>query len=289
MNLRETNPSTWEATDLGGFQRKQHGMMTLARLLPGIVHEFNNPVTYIMSNIETLSEYMEHLRQGSQLLQTAAEGATPPSPVWLNQAKSWSQQEDLEGLWEDIDAMMEETMDGLQLLPHTTQSLREFAKGLLRQDPEAKPLDPNHVVTQAMQLTHNAIKYKGSIVQELSPVPKVDGDPGQLLHAVLSLLDNAALSMADRGTLTVKTLCAEGWVMIDVQDTGCGMHESSIPEAMRPSTSLWPASPHQHLGLGLPLALQCFEQHRGSLQIKSQLGKGTWVRGYLPVSQTSTP
>lgn len=270
-------------------ERHQHGLETLAALLPGIVHELNNPLTYVMSNLETLSEYLDVLRQGSNLLEQISSSERLPSANWSQQVRSYLTQEDLPSLWSDIDEMMSETIEGLDLLPRSTQSLRNYVQGLSQKNPRTKQLQLNEVVEEAFSLAHNVLKYKCTLSQDYQPIPNIEGATSHLLQVFLNLLLNASLAMEDRGTLQLRTFTQDSWAVVEIQDTGIGFSPQQRIEVTKPYTSFWPNQEQPRKGLGLAIVEQTLKQHGGSFDIQSTQGKGTLTRCYLPITIETHP
>jgi signal transduction histidine kinase len=104
----------------------------------------------------------------------------------------------------------------------------------------------------------------------------------------LNLLTNASDAMPSGGTLTVRALPGalengEAAVVIEFSDTGIGISEEDLPK-------LWEAffttkQEGKGTGLGLPICRRTVEEHRGTINIESWLGKGTTVRIMLPTTK----
>jgi two-component system nitrogen regulation sensor histidine kinase GlnL len=123
-------------------------------------------------------------------------------------------------------------------------------------------------------------------------IPEFRADGDRLVQVFLNLGRNALEAMAARdGTLTITTrlrldhrIDAGGGdrtpsVMIDVEDTGCGIPAAARDRIATPFFSTKPRG----TGLGLALARHFVAEHGGSLQIESREGHGTRVRVLLPL------
>ncbi len=128
-----------------------------------------------------------------------------------------------------------------------------------------------------------------SIVQDFaSGLPAFEADRPQLRQVFLNLITNASDAMPEGGTLTVRALPGtlengEAAVVIEFSDTGIGIAEEDLPK-------LWEAffttkQEGKGTGLGLPICRRTVEEHRGTIDIESCLGKGTTVRIMLPATK----
>lgn len=107
------------------------------------------------------------------------------------------------------------------------------------------------------------------------------GDRSRLGQAVVNVLLNAAEAIEGEGRITVRTRSGgEGRIAVEIEDTGSGIPEAEIAKVLRPFYSKKPMG----TGLGLSLVARVVAAHDGSLDIRSEPGRGTVVRLELPTS-----
>lgn len=111
---------------------------------------------------------------------------------------------------------------------------------------------------------------------ELSPVPPITGHAIQLRAMMHHLIANAYESLPEAGgAITVSTAQdARGWVVVEVRDTGSGFDAGIMERAIEPFFTTKPG----HFGVGLSIANGIWRRHKGTLALRSELGKGTTVR-----------
>jgi signal transduction histidine kinase len=116
-------------------------------------------------------------------------------------------------------------------------------------------------------------------------LPGVQADRQQLRQVFLNLLTNATDAMSQGGSLTVRARKhslenGSAAVIIEFSDTGIGIQPEDMPKLWEPffTTKL----EGKGTGLGLPICRRTIEEHRGTIDIESQPGKGTTVRIILP-------
>jgi signal transduction histidine kinase len=129
------------------------------------------------------------------------------------------------------------------------------------------------------------------IEQELSQeLPKIILDRQQIKQVLLNLFMNAMDAMRpDGGKLSVRThpLKKEpsAWVQIEVEDTGSGIPEDSLEHIFDAFfTTKHDSSDGEGTGLGLAIVHQIIQEHCGTIEVKSHIGKGTNFTITLPVN-----
>jgi signal transduction histidine kinase/DNA-binding NarL/FixJ family response regulator len=135
----------------------------------------------------------------------------------------------------------------------------------------------------------------GSVTLEIGARPDlcpVMADPSRLQQVLLNLLANAVKFTPAGGSVRIDaTQSAEEGTLITVADTGIGMKPEDIPAALTPFRQLEGqlARRYEGTGLGLPIAKMLVELHDGTLEVESQVGRGTIVRIRLPQERMTAP
>jgi two-component system NtrC family sensor kinase len=122
------------------------------------------------------------------------------------------------------------------------------------------------------------------IVERVAPdLPRIEADPGQLPNIFVNLMDNAADAMPDGGTLTIQADPSPDRqsVVVHVKDTGYGIPPENIKKLFSPFFTTKPVG--QGTGLGLSIAYGVVKMHLGTIQVNSDVGKGTTFTITLPV------
>jgi signal transduction histidine kinase len=109
----------------------------------------------------------------------------------------------------------------------------------------------------------------------------VRGDRDRLLQALINLMQNSMHAMPDGGTLSIRIRNGEGWVELDIEDSGTGIQEEVRSGLFEPFTTTRPGG----TGLGLPIVSQIIADHGGQISIKSREEQGTTVRLRIPAWQ----
>jgi putative PEP-CTERM system histidine kinase len=184
--------------------------------------------------------------------------------------------------------------DALRGVGNTARRIDEMIARLsaLRRRPEFK-----FVETDLNQLVSDAVaRLDGmpgvELVKELQPLPGIHADREQVQSVVTNLLLNArdavsgeraenhaSRTMGPGGRIQVRTEHREGRVVLTVADNGCGMSPAYVKDSLfRPFQS----TKQKGLGIGLFQSRMVVEAHQGSIQVDSDIGKGTTVRVSFP-------
>ncbi len=137
------------------------------------------------------------------------------------------------------------------------------------------------VILIAHELEMNEIEFVRDIESDL---PTVLCDFKQLQQAFLNLMTNASDAMAKGGTLTVKATRARrnDGVEVVFSDTGSGILEENLKNLFEPFFTT--KEEGKGVGLGLSVVFGIITRHNGSIEVKSQLGKGSKFKVYLPAA-----
>jgi len=151
-------------------------------------------------------------------------------------------------------------------------------------------VDINNLVSTVMRLvqrTMNADDLEVEIEMPENP-PMIWGDERQLKQILLNLLTNAIKFTPDKGKVKL-TMRQEkdGGLSVEVCDTGIGMAPGDIPKALEQFGRIdsQACRDFQGTGLGLPFVVTMAELHGGSLELESELGKGTAATVTLPAAR----
>ena len=200
------------------------------------------------------------------------------------------------------------------IIPHEIERINRIAESLLKfgrpMKPELTKVDINALLDEVLMLFESETKkHNIRVTKKLAELPEVTGDSGQLQQAFVNIVKNAIEAMHEKGgELVVKTdvgevvrlgkMQREGkkrgeemvWgeeevmekpipvVFIEVSDSGEGIPEENLKSLFDPFFT----TKMSGTGMGLPITLRIVEEHKGSVKVRSQAGKGTTFIITLP-------
>jgi len=157
-----------------------------------------------------------------------------------------------------------------------------------------EPVDIDRIAMLSSRLVEDMarkaqVHYSCEIEQGL---PTVVADPAKVTQILVNLLSNAIKFTPAGGSVSL-TIASRplGGIVLRVADTGIGMTPEQIPIALSPFGQVENSLSRQHdgVGLGLPLTKHLVELHGGTLDIDSELGRGTTVAVELPAHRSPGP
>jgi PAS domain S-box-containing protein len=174
----------------------------------------------------------------------------------------------------------------------TVQRMRAFymPRGL---ELTLAPVEVNQVITQVIDITRarwsNMPQERGVVIHvnaELEPdLPQILGAENEVRDALTNLLLNAVDALPDGGDITFRSRgdSRDGHVIIEVQDTGVGMSETTRSRCLEP---FFTTKGERGTGLGLPMVFGMAQRHGAELEIDSELARGTTMRLIFPRAPT---
>ena len=261
-------------------------MASIGQLAAGVAHEINNPVGYVSSNLHTLGEYqadVEKLIAGYQearkdMQRILGNGFKDDQlSAKIRKLEVLEEEIDLTFLLEDWPLLIGQCQEGMHRIKDIVVDLKDFAHP---GDQKKQTADINKCIRSTLNIVWNELKYNSVIIEDLGDIPEIECYPQQLNQVFMNLLVNAAQSIETKGKIKIRTRQVEDVVEISVSDTGCGIPESSLSAIFDPFFTTKPVG--KGTGLGLNVAYNIIQKHRGRINVASKVGQGTTFTIRLP-------
>ncbi|MBI2927152.1 MAG: cache domain-containing protein [Verrucomicrobia bacterium] len=167
---------------------------------------------------------------------------------------------------------------------------RDIIRGLLdfsrQRKPDKRPSNVNVLLQECLSLVGNqALFHNIELVKRLrEDLPLVPMDPSQIQQVFMNMIINAAEAMNGGGRLTLATRFDPAATLVEVAfaDTGHGIREEDLERIFDPIFTTKEAG--HGTGLGLAISYGIVKEHRGTISVESEVGKGTTFTVRLPVS-----
>ena len=179
-----------------------------------------------------------------------------------------------------------EIRDALDLIASESRRCGDLVKNLLtfsRATPmNLQPTDLNHVIEQSLRLVQHQLDLAGIQVQpQLEPdLPLVRCDAAQIEQVLLALIMNAMDAMPQGGNLWIISSSSDHRAQIIVRDDGSGIPPEILPRIFEPF--LTTKETGRGVGLGLAISHSILERHSGTIEVQSEVGRGTTFTVTLP-------
>lgn len=255
-------------------------MAAIGQLSAGIVHEINNPIGFVNSNLNTLNQYASQIFQLLEAYETIIE--SHPDPLAITKMHGLQVENKLNFMREDIPELIDESLEGLSRVRTIIQDL----KGFSHQDNEIwEQADIHKCLDSTLNIIWNEVKYNCTIIKHYGEIPMLYCLPAQLNQVFMNLLVNAAQAITGKGEITIATGYEASEVWVSISDTGQGISAEHLSRLFDPFFTTKPVG--KGTGLGLSISLSIVQKHAGRIEVESELGKGSCFRIYLPVTVDS--
>jgi signal transduction histidine kinase len=257
-------------------------MASVGQLAAGVAHEINNPIGYVHSNLTSLTRYVRNIfsiLQAYEQLEKAV-GGTVPELVSVTALKKSIE---LDFVREDIVNLLAESVEGVTRVEKIVKDLKDFSRV---DEAEWQQADIHEGINSTLNVVAHELKYKGNLVKEYGDLPPIQCLPFQLKQVFMNLLVNAAHAIEQRGTITIRTGRDGDYVWVTIADTGHGIDPRHLNRIFEPFFTTKPVG--VGTGLGLSVSYSIIKKHNGTLDVASELGKGTTFTIRLPIIQTDT-
>ena len=229
-------------------------MSALGTLAAGIAHEINNPLSFVIANLQYLEERL-----------SAPDADKNSDPA-------------------EIKAVLREALEGAERIRRVVRDVKTFA----RADEETRvPVDVPEMLETCLGVVANELRHCARVVRDLEPVPPVLATHAWLSQVFVQLLVNAAHAIPEGNAagneVRVSTrLQAEGKVAVEIKDTGRGIPLELRHRVFDPFFTTRAVGAGS--GLGLSIVHGIVSALGGELSLVSEVGKGTTVRVLLPAA-----
>ena len=251
-------------------------MSSLGQMVAGVAHEINNPVNFIHGNLSYLQGSLQDL---FALIDLYAENYPTP-PLEIEEA---IEDIDLDFIHSDIPAVMQSMQMGSKRIKDIVLSLRNFSR---LDEAETKEVDLHEGLESTLTILSNRLREGVNILKHYGELPLVYCYAAQLNQVFLNILSNSLDAMAEvevyPQTIVISTEVLPGdRVQVKISDNGCGIPDEIKDKLFDPFFTTKPIG--QATGLGLSVAYQIIQTHKGTITVNSQLGVGSEFIVELPI------
>lgn len=261
-------------------------MASLGQMVAGVAHEINTPLGYARSNASIVRTTLADIRdlctaQDRALsLMTSENASDEEVATALADADERRQLVNPTEMMVDLDNLLEDTDHGLVQIADLVSSLKDFS----RVDRSRNDLfKVNEGIETALKICQNQLKNRVEIVREFGDLPEIECSPSKLNQVFLNLFTNAAQAIGDSGKIFIHTTAEKNGVSIRVIDNGCGMSDEVRKRIFEPFYTTKPVG--KGTGLGLSIVFRIIEEHGGTIDVHSVVGKGSEFTIRLPLKQ----
>lgn len=251
---------------------QQEKLASVGQLAAGIAHEINNPMGFIISNINTLRKYVARIWEfvNAQKAVIEDQALSSGNDACLKAIEEKRSSLKIDYIREDVESLITESLDGADRVKKIVQDLKSFSR---LDEAEYKPADINAGIESTINIVWNELKYKANLIRDYGEIPQTRCNPGQLNQVFMNILLNAAHAIEAHGDIRVSTRHENGRINIIISDTGSGMSQEVQKRIFEPFFTTKDVG--KGTGLGLSIAYDIIKKHNGDIEVESTIGKGS--------------
>ena len=228
-------------------------MASVGTLAAGVGHEINNPLTFVMANLDMV---IEELRSAD------AASLSAHRTEWLE--------------------MLEEARYGSERIRRIVRGLKTFSRA---EEERRAPLELRPALELAVDMAFNEIRHRARLVKDYGPTPLVEADDSRLGQLFVNLLVNAAQAVgegdAQTNEIRIVTLTdPSGNAVVEIRDTGPGIPEALLDRVFDPFFTTKAVG--VGTGLGLAICHGIVSSMGGRITAGNREGGGAVFRVTLP-------
>jgi signal transduction histidine kinase len=238
-------------------------MASLGMLAAGIAHEINNPIGAIHSNADVQGRTIS-------IIQDAFKNPVLAEQIRENPALSRA--------FTMLQSTNNVTREATGRIVKILRSLKSFAR---LDQAELESVNLHEGIDSSLTLLQHLLKDRIKVVKNYAPLPEVRCYASQINQVFMNLLTNAAQAVDGEGTIIITTALEGEEVVVEIADTGSGIAPDHLARVFDPGFTTKGVGVGS--GLGLSITYRIIEDHHGSIEVRSEPGKGTAFTVRLPV------
>jgi two-component system sensor histidine kinase HupT/HoxJ len=248
-------------------------MVSLGRLVAGVAHELNNPISFVLGNVLSLRRYENRLESYLNAVHATAAADDPALAAMRAELR-------IDRVLADMPHLIDGMIEGAERTRDIVDALKRFS-AVDKTTPEQVNL--NEVVERSVRWVVQSAAAHLAVEVDLPDGMRCSGSSGQLQQVVMNLVQNACDAVASRPNAALKIggRIEGGMAVLRFADNGPGIPEAHLSRLFEPFFTTKPVG--QGTGLGLSISYGIVERHGGKLSAGNLAGGGAEFVLALPV------
>lgn len=197
----------------------------------------------------------------------------------IKEIQAFEESIEIDYLRQDIPDLVNDCKDGAKRVAKIVRDLKNFVHPGKE---EQTLVNINENLETTLNVIHNETKYKAIIQKNFSEIAFCSGFPQKLNQVFMNIIVNATQAIKKDGVINIETMQEGKSIIAKITDNGCGIKKDNIPKIFDPFFTTKEIG--KGTGLGLHIAYNIITEHKGSIKVKSEEGKGTSFIITLPAS-----
>lgn len=255
-------------------------LASLGEISAGIVHEINNPVAYIGSNLRELAHDLENLQAFIKRLDQASDSLEVESPFY-QQLLSAYQQLDIQHVCEDAPEKVQDCIAGIERVKKIILDMKRLSsKGAA----DKRLANLNDDIGSVINIASNRLGDNITLTTELAELPDIFCNSSQIAQVVTNMIVNAIQALDDQpGEIRLQETLTDSDIQLTICDDGPGMSKEVAAQVFEPFFTT--KSSDQGSGMGLALCYKIVNEHGGWIDLQTAPGEGCCFTIHLPLAK----
>ncbi|MBI4957048.1 MAG: response regulator [Myxococcales bacterium] len=231
-------------------------LATMGTLAAGVAHEINNPLAFLVGNLDFIAEELEDMGGGALAAERLAE----------------------------VKKALASSQSGAERVRQIVRDLKSFSRV---DETSVARLDVQKLLETATGMMRNEIRHRAKLVKAYGAAPPVAANEARLVQVFLNLLQNAAHAIptgnAEGNEIRIVTgTDPSGTAFVEVHDTGTGIPAEALPRIFDAFFTTKPVG--SGTGLGLSISHKIVAAMGGRIEVATRAGVGSAFRVTLPAA-----
>lgn len=251
-------------------------MASLGRLVAGVAHELNNPISFLFANMHALKAYQQKFSSYLNAIH---------SDIDREQREKLRSELNIDHMLRDIDPLVEGSMEGAERVSEIVQNLRIFTTPQKR---ATEAFDLIHVIERSTSWVMKAAKFKPSLNTHYPKSLELVNNEGYVHQILINLIQNAfdAIQTVENPMLTINISQDQQQVHVVIKDNGKGIGDENLVKIFDPFYTTKAVGAGTGLGLYISYGLAT-EQCHGDLKACNHEEGGAQFTLSLPLEMSS--
>ncbi|MGC2165144.1 MAG: ATP-binding protein [Gallionella sp.] len=232
-------------------------MASLGKLVAGVAHELNNPISFVLGNVHAMRRYTPRMKRYLDA---------------VHKDKPQSQLDKLRGelridrILEDLEPLLDGAVEGAERTRDIVDGLKRFSASDRNEDVEFNLAE---IIERSVHWVTRATPVHFRVLIDIPKAISFAGSPGQIQQVIINLVQNAsdATEGVSNPELTITADVNDDEIVINFRDNGPGISEPTMRKIFDPFYTTKPVG--KGTGLGLSISYGIVERHGGKLSVRN--------------------
>ncbi len=257
----------------------QEKIASVGQLAAGVAHEINNPLGFIVSNINTLNQYVSRFRDLLVFYRSAFEDRDLTDKNRELSRQKWGDYK-LDFILSDAGELINESLDGAERVRKIVSDLKAFSH---IDDGDTAGVNINSEIDRTLNVLTHEIPRDAEIIRDYHPLPEFTCSPAHICQAFFNIILNSLQTGKEGLKLIITTRYEKDFIRLSFSDNGPGIPENIANRVFEPFFTTKEVG--RGTGMGLNVTYEIIASYGGTIELKSLPGKGAAFGILLPAAK----